>query len=99
MAVCLAGCCQTNPRETIGNNTCEVDQVMCQVDSGAQEVTYSQSYEEPVALKAVVFEEEAGEGDTRAEGRGTEYRDVTLEEVVQHAMTNSMVLRDLGATL
>ena len=99
MAVCLAGCCQTNPRETIGNNTCEVDQVMCQVDSGAQEVTYSQSYEEPVALKAVVFEEEAGEGDARAEGRGTEYRDVTLEEVVQHAMTNSMVLRDLGATL
>ncbi|MCY2967988.1 MAG: TolC family protein [Planctomycetota bacterium] len=94
LAVCLAGCSHTNPRETIGNNTSDVDAIMHDVDSGVQQVTYDQSFDEPVTIKAVVEDDGTNDGNPV-----DDYYDVSLDKVIELAMTNSTVLRDLGATL
>lgn len=84
----LAGCA-TAPSytETIGNNTQQVDAVMRQVDARATVTLLDDPLLAPRSIE-----------ESRLKG-SEQYWDMSLEEVVQTAMTNSQVLRDLGATI
>lgn len=73
--------------ETIGQDTTWVDRVSASVDAGAPPGPIEDPLIQPVTLRTV---EQRGE---------PEYWDVTLDEVIAHAMANSQVLRDLGGTL
>ncbi|QDV65763.1 TolC family protein [Crateriforma conspicua] len=73
--------------ETIGNDTRCVDAIMCDVDAGAP----PEVYPEPPPMPMTLRDPEAFESAS--------YRDVTLLEVIQIAMTNTQVLRDLNATV
>ncbi len=88
LAITLApGCRNSKPAETAFNNTEEVDAVMARVDHPENDVITHEDVIQPVTLKTL------GRGET------TEYWDVTLDEMLGIAMTNSQVLRDLGATI
>jgi len=81
--------CSSSPNylETIGNNTKQVNAVMRRVDD---------------RIDAVVIEDPLVQPHTLAEFKGERpqyYRDLSLVEAVTIAMTNSQVLRDLGATV
>lgn len=71
--------------ETIGQRTAEVDAIMAQVDSGAPPETVPEIPTAPLTLK------------TPEDFDTIEYRDMDLQEVLQVAMSNADVLRDLGA--
>ena len=76
-----------NLPETIGNDTQCIDAIMCEVDAGAPPVEMPPIPAAPLTLKSP----EALDTAT--------YRDITLHETIQIALTNSNVLRDLGATV
>ncbi|QDT52185.1 Outer membrane efflux protein [Caulifigura coniformis] len=82
-----AGCRNTNPAETVFNDTAEVDAVMARVDNPEAEPIVHEAVIQPVTLK------------TLKQGDQPDYWDVSLDEVLGIAMTNSQVLRDLGATI
>jgi len=73
--------------ETIGNDTDCIDAIMCQVDAGAPPSELPPLPVEPLTLK------------TPEAFDSVEYRNLTLHEAIQTALTNSRVLRDLGATV
>lgn len=89
--LCLAGLtgCATSPNylETIGNDTRQVDAVMQQVDSRATETLINDPLIEPRTIE-----------ESRLKG-AEQYWDLSLDEVLRTAMSNSQVLRDLGATV
>ncbi len=85
----LSPSCSTAPNylETIGNNTQQVDAVMRRVDRRVDSTLIQDPLVEPHTLKEYSH-------------RATQtYRDLSLSEAVAIAMTNSQVLRDLGATI
>ncbi|HWL09508.1 MAG TPA: TolC family protein [Planctomicrobium sp.] len=81
--------CSTSPnyRETIGNDTTHVNAVMRRVDEKIDAVLTEDPLIEPHTLEKFSHKTEQT------------YRDLTLSEAVSLAMTNSEVLRDLGATV
>ncbi len=81
------GCRNANPRETLLNDTSEVDAVMARVDHPESDPIVHDNVVQPVTLRTL------RRGDT------IEYWDVTLDEVLGISMLNSQVLRDLGATV
>lgn len=76
-----------NLPETIGNDTDCIDAIMCQVDAGVPPQVMPDIPAAPLTLKTP----EAFDAAT--------YRDITLHETIQVALSNSSVLRDLGATV
>jgi len=81
--------CSTAPNylETIGNNTRQVNAVMRRVDERIDATLTDDPLLEPHTLDEISSE------------RPQYYRDLSLSEAVTLAMTNSKVLRDLGATV
>jgi len=81
--------CSTAPNylETIGNNTAQVDAVMRRVDERIDAILNDDPLVPPHTLQEI------------SENRPQQYRDLSLDEAVTVAMTNSRVLRDLGATV
>lgn len=73
--------------ETIGQDTTWVDRVVANVDAGTPPGPIDDPLIQPATLRTI---EQYGE---------PEYWDVTLDEIIAHAMANSQVLRDLGGTL
>ncbi|MFV0442923.1 MAG: TolC family protein [Planctomycetaceae bacterium] len=84
-----SGCqSRNNWSETVGNDTTWVDRVSAEVDVGAPPTgPINDPLIQPVTLRTL---EEQGD---------PEYWDVSLNEIVAHAMANSKVLRDLGGTI
>lgn len=82
-----SGCRYANYAETIGNDTTWVDRVSAEVDAGPAPGPIDDPLIRPVTLRTI---EEQGEPT---------YWDISLDEVIVHAMTNSKVLRDLGGTI
>ncbi|MEM1070195.1 MAG: TolC family protein [Planctomycetota bacterium] len=83
-----SGCtANRNLRETVGQRTDEIDAIMCQVDAGAPLETVAEIPLPPLTLK------------TPEDFENVQYRDMELTEVLQVAMANANVLRDLGATV
>lgn len=83
-----AGCRSNNNwSETVGHDTTWVDRVSAEVDAGARPGPIDDPLIRPVTLRTL---EEQGE---------PEYWEVSLNEIVSHAMANSKVLRDLGGTI
>ncbi len=76
-----------NLPETIGNDTQCIDAIMCQVDAGAPPSELPDIPPAPLTLRTP----EAFDTAT--------YRDITLHETIQVALSNTSVLRDLGATV
>jgi outer membrane protein TolC len=83
----ITGCRYAKPSETLFNDTTEVDAVMSRVDNPASEPIVHEDVIQPVTLKTLKL------------GDQPEYWDVTLDEILGISMTNSQVLRDLGATI
>ncbi|MEZ6090167.1 MAG: TolC family protein [Pirellulaceae bacterium] len=84
----LAGCrTYRQLPQTIGNDTCEVDRVMCRVDSGGAVSTTTFADQRPWTLSDF----ENGEEEI--------YWDLSLDQAVMLAFSNAQVLRDLGATI
>jgi outer membrane protein TolC len=81
--------CQSrnNWSETVGHDTTWVDRVVAEVDAGAPPGPIDDPLIRPVTLRTL---EEQGE---------PEYWEVSLNEIISHAMANSKVLRDLGGTI
>lgn len=85
----IAGCASSPDvwSKTVGNDTCEIDQISAKVDNPTPEI-YPTSYTpEPITadmLKGADF---------------SNYKDLTLDDVVQLAMQNSTVLRDIGGVV
>ena len=73
--------------ETIGNRTTEIDAIMANVDAGAPPESLPVAVAPPITIKDAESLTEAS------------YRDLTLNETIQIALTNSEVLRDLNATV
>ena len=88
LLVAVSGCRNyNNYAETIGQDTTWVDRVAHEVDAGAPPGPIDDPLIRPVTLRTI---DEQGEPT---------YWDVTLEEIIAHAMANSKVLRDLGGTI
>jgi len=84
----LSGCSTApNYLETIGNKTAQVDAIMKRVDERIDSVIADDPLVEPHTLREISPEREQV------------YRDLPLMEAISLAMTNSKVLRDLGATV
>lgn len=84
------GCQQTkqngyrNLASTIGNDTACIDAIMCEVDAGAPPDHLGEYAAAPKTLRSVDWD-------------STTYRELTLAESIELALTHSQVLRDLGA--
>lgn len=89
LAVLVAPGCRIyrNLPETVGQRTAEIDALMCAVDAGAPMRSVPEIPEQPLTLR------------TPEDFDAAEYREMTLDEVLQMAMSNAEVLRDLGATV
>ena len=90
LLVLVAGVgCHTyhNLPETIGNNTDAIDAIMIEVDRGLSPATFPDTGATPLTIR-----------DARSLDDIT-YRNVSLQEVIQTALSRSSVLRDLGATV
>jgi outer membrane protein TolC len=84
----VVGCrSNVNLAETVGNDTTWVDRVVAEVDAGAPPESIDEPLIRPVTLRTI---EEEGV---------PEYWDISLDQVIAQAMSNSDVLRDLGGTL
>lgn len=85
----LAAGCRTyhNLPETVGNSTACVDALMLEVDAGAPADSSIEISSAPMTLRTI------SDFDTVA------YRDMSLQETIEIALTNTEVLRDLGATV
>ena len=69
---------------TVGNDTACIDAIMCNVDAGAPPENFSEYASPPKTLRNVDWDNQT-------------YRELTLGESVEIALTHSQVLRDLGA--
>lgn len=94
LALCVAAACSTvgcrsyrNLPETIGNRTADLDAVMYQVDAGAPANEIPEVPVAPLTLK------------TPEDFDRVAYREMSLDEAIQTALSNAQVLRDLGATV
>ncbi len=84
----LAGCrTYHNLPETIGNDTVQIDALVCQVDAGAPPTEFVEVPPAPLTLR------------TPQDLDNAAYRDMTLQETIHFALHNAEVLRDLGATV
>ena len=84
----LVGCrAYRNFPETIGNNTEMLDAIMADVDRGAPPASAIEVTAAPLTLRTPEAFDTA------------DYRDISLQESIGQALTNSAVLRDLGATV
>lgn len=85
----LSGCKSTyyNFSETIGNQTDAIDAIMLQVEQGAPPETTTVIGQAPITLRTPEAFDTA------------DYRDMSLQETIAEALSNSRVLRDLGATV
>ena len=81
--------CRTyhNLPETIGNNTSAIDAIMMDVDRGLVPTEYPDAGVAPLTIR-----------DTEALD-ALSYRDISLQEAIQIALSQASVLRDLGATV
>ena len=76
-----------NVAETICNDTHCIDAIMCEVDAGAPPTQLPVIPAEPLTIRSPEALDSAN------------YRNITLHEAIQIALSNSNVLRDLGATV
>ncbi|APZ93068.1 Outer membrane efflux protein [Fuerstiella marisgermanici] len=74
-------------RETVGNDTSCIDNIVCKVEHPVAEVHPVAWSDAPVTLRQ------------RADLEAIEYRDMSLDEILQIALQNSDVLRELGGTV
>jgi Outer membrane efflux protein len=81
--------CQTyrNLPETIGNNTTHIDALMLEVDAGAPAKEIEPIPPAPLTIRTLEDFDNAS------------YRDMSLQESIEIALSNASVLRDLGATV
>ena len=85
-----AGCrSYRNLPETIGNDTASIDAIMRQVDQGVRP-----SIVKPIAATVAPMTLKTPEAFDRAS-----YREMSLQETIVMALSNTSVLRDLGGTL
>lgn len=85
----IAGCAASPDvwSKTVGNSTCEVDQISAKVDNPTPEI-YPTSYTvEPITA------------DMLASSEFSNYSDMTLDDVTRLAMQNSTILRDIGGVV
>ena len=75
----------SNLSETVCNDTTCVDALMCEVDAGAPPEHIPEIPAEPLTLRSPEAFDTAN------------YRELSLQEAIQIALSNSQVLRDLGA--
>lgn len=92
LVVCLllaANGCRSRQtwQETVGNDTAAVQQITRKVERPIAEVHSAAWSQAPVTVRY------------RAELENIRYRDMTLDEVLQVALQNSDVLRELGGTI
>ena len=88
LLILIAGCRSRETwQETVGNDTTEVDAVVCKTDHPVAEVHSVAWSGPPTTLRH------------RDDLDNIVYRDMTLDEVLQVAMQNSDVLRELGGTV
>jgi len=84
----IVGCASRGTlKKTVGNDTREIDHLTALADDPKPEIHPAAYATPPVTAKML------------REGQEIEYRDVELSDVLQIAMENSEVLRDLGGTL
>lgn len=91
LSVALVGGCATSPsvvEKTIGNDTCEVDAVMQQVDNPSPPV-FSDLRDTPRPISAIAL----------SKASEIEYDDQTLSDVLYAGLSYSAVLRDIGGTI
>jgi hypothetical protein len=88
LCMVIAGCrTHGNLKESLGNRTDSVDQIMRIVDAGAPPETHPTISDAPMTLRHA------------ADFESIEYWDLTLAETIEVALSNAEVLRDLGATV
>lgn len=88
LAVVQAGCrTYGQAKQTIGNDTTQVDRIMRRVDGRCEQQTSMVLADHPRTIEEF---EQTGAPD---------YRDISLQEALDLALTNVQVLRDLGATV
>ena len=81
----LAGCSTPAAwQETVGNDTSAIDRVAARVDQPATEIHTAAMFQAPLTARDQIRLDEIS------------YVDVSLDEVLRVAMTNSDVLRELG---
>jgi len=87
--LCLLGGCRTyhNLPQTIGNHTDAIDAIMIDVDRGVVPTHVSDAGAPPLTIR-----------DSAALD-AVDYRDLSLSEAIQTALSHATVLRDLGATV
>ncbi|MEZ6059025.1 MAG: TolC family protein [Planctomycetaceae bacterium] len=84
----LAGCSTPAAwQETVGNDTSAIDRVAARVDQPATEIHTAAMSQAPLTARDQIRLDEIS------------YVDVSLDEVLRVAMTNSDVLRELGGTV
>ncbi|MFK8112328.1 MAG: TolC family protein [Rubripirellula sp.] len=76
-----------NVPETIGNSTISIDSLMNEVDAGAPATELPEIPVAPMTIR------------TPEDFEHATYRDMSLQESIQIALSNADVLRDLGATV
>lgn len=73
--------------KTVGNDTCEIDSLTAEAENPVPEIYQAAYSSAPITSKSL------------RDGQEIQYRDVTVGEVLQIALENSEVLRELGGTL
>ena len=82
-----SGCASRDAwKETVGNDVARVDRISQQIDQPATEIHTAAYSQAPITARDHLNLEDI------------EYNDVTLDEILQIAMSNSDVLRELGGT-
>ena len=86
--VAIVGCASRGTvKKTIFNSTSEIDRIAALAEDPKPEIHSAAWSAAPVTAKSI------------REGQPIEYTDVSVSDVLQIAMQNSQVLRDLGGTL
>lgn len=86
--VAIVGCASRGTvKKTVFNSTSEIDRISALADNPIPEIHSAAWSAPPVTAKTI------------REGQPIEYMDVSVGDVLQIAMQNSQVLRDLGGTL
>lgn len=88
MVSAFVGCASYDTySRTVGNNTDEIDSITAEAENPIPEVHPAAYSAAPITSKSL------------REGQEIQYRDVTVGEVLQIALENSEVLRELGGTI
>jgi hypothetical protein len=84
----LAGCASSDTWDrTVGNETANIDRISAAVDNPRPEVFPGVEAPAPITLRTIRDMEDL------------QYRDISLDEVLNYAMRETDVLRDLGGTI